>query len=153
MDGRDNAVSGSIDMTLIFTSKRIHVVTSNTLVSEQVGKDLCRIACPLLLDRGHKVDQLFVDLVPKFSSFGCPTIHNLALFWGFVEFACRNVGVGVEEFVEQGRVEIGVDVGFRDQDVVCGWLVALLVFLCVWKGCLYREWGVRGYAAGLALSG
>ena len=126
---------------------------NSALVSKEVGEYVCGVAGPLLLHRGHEVDELLVDLVTKFPSLGGPAIDNFPLLWGFVELAGVDVGTRLEEFVEEGRVEIGVDVGLRDQSVVGGGVVALGIILRGQRVSVRCGWGLRGRGTGDVSSG
>ena len=96
---------------------------------EEVGEYGGGVTGPLFLHRGHEIDELLVDLVTKFSSLGGPAIDDLPLLGGFMELAGVDVGVRLEEFVEEGSVEIGVDVGLWGQRVLGVGVVALGVDL------------------------
>ncbi len=117
----------------------------SAFVSKEVGEYGGGVAGPLRFHRRHKVDELLVDLVAKFPSLGCPAVDNLALFGGFVELAGVDVGIGLEEFVEEGSVEIGVDVGLRGQRVILRGVVAIGIVLRVRRVSVRcGQGGVRG---------
>ena len=117
-------------------------------MSKKIGKDLGGVPGPRFVHRGHEVDELFVDLVAELAAFGGATVDDFALFGCLVELGCSDGGVGVEEFVEEGGVKVGVDVGFGDGGrVVCGCArgyrvpgVVVVVLLAVRGGAVCGVW-------------
>ena len=119
----------------------------HSFVSKEIGKDLGGVPGPRFVHRGHEVDELFVDLVAELAAFGGATVDDFALFGCLVELGCSDGGVGVEEFVEEGGVKVGVDVGFGDGGrVVCGcargYRVPGVVVLAVRGGAVCGVWCV-----------
>ncbi len=103
----------------------------SALVPEEVGEYGGGVVGSLLVHWRHEVDELLVDLVAQLPSLGCPAVDDLSLLWGFVELAGVHVRIRLEEFVQEGSVEIGVDEGFRGQGVIRGGVVAIGIVLSV----------------------
>ena len=76
------------------------------------------IAGAVVVHGSHEIDELLVHLVPKLPSLGCSPIDNLALFRGLVELVGGDVGVGVQELVQEGCVKLDVCVGICHARVV-----------------------------------